>query len=580
MAQLLRIDLTSRTSSPEAVPPDMVREYIGAKGIGGRYLSDEVGPDVDPLGPQNKMIFAVGPAAGTKMFGANRYALYFASPLTGGYGECYSGGNVAPQIAGTGYQFVIIEGKADAPVWLEISEDGVKVNPADDLWGLDAFEAEAKLLAKVDHPKAQASVIGPAGEKLVRFACINNNKWHQIARGGPGAVMGSKNVKGIVWHGDKKVEAARPDKLKELIKDLATRGKDDPGVTAYRQLGTIMMVRILNGVNAFPTRYWQKGFYEEFEGLTAEHMREHHLVKNEVCPPCIMQCVKHNEVREGPYKGLELDGPDYETVYCFGGLCQIPDFAQVMRMNDICDRVGIDTMCGGNMAALAIELCEQGKLDLGLTYGDADGVADFLWKMGRREGEVADLFADGILKVEEELGLKGMAVHVKGMAPAGYDPRSLKGMGLGYLTSTRGACHLRATFYKAELAGFIEPAATEGKAEMLIDWEDRLCQMDNVIYCRFYRDMVQWPYITAVVNALVGTDHTTDDLRAISNRIISEAHRFNEQRGFTAATHERLPSCLTDRPTDDEKALRVTQDEMDFMLRDYYRLRGWGEPAL
>jgi len=582
MGDLLRIDLTSRTVTEETIAPELIRSYIGGKGIGTHYLLDEVGPEVEPLSPANKLIFVTGPINGTTMFGSNRYGVHYLSPLTGGYGECTSGGNVAPQFARTGYKVVIVEGAADEPVYLEVSEDGGAIHPAGDVWGLDTYQAEEVLVARHREtaPKAQACVIGPAGENLVRFACVENNKWHSLGRGGIGAVFGSKKLKGVVFHGDRPVELARPDEFKALVRDMAARGKEDAGVAAYRRGGTVNMVRLLNGVNSFPSRYWRTGHLDDIEPLTTEAMRERYLVKNEVCPPCLMQCVKHNRVPDGPHEGLEIDGPEYETIYVFGGLCQIVDFGEVMYLNDICDRLGVDTMTGGNLCALAIEASRRGLIDLELDFGDAEGVAAFLESMCRRDTELGDLFADGVLRVEKELGLEGVAVHVKGMEPAGYDPRSLKGMGLAFVATSRGACHLRATFYKAELAGFIDPQTTEGKAAMYIDWEDRLCIMDTLIYCRFYRDMVPWPYITAVVNAALGTEFSEDDLHEVAGRVITETHRFNELRGFTARDKERLPGWITGRPTDDEQAMTVTQDEMDVMLTDYYRLRGWGVPAL
>jgi aldehyde:ferredoxin oxidoreductase len=580
MGDLLRIDLTSRTVTEETIAPELLREWIGGKGIGTRYLADEVDPDVEPLGPANKLIFVTGPITGTTMFGSNRYGLHFASPLTGGYGECTSGGHVAPQFARTGYRVVIVEGAADTPVYIEVSEAGGVIHAADEVWGLDTYKAEEALLARHHEqwPKAQACVIGPAGEKLVRFACIENNKWHSLGRGGSGAVMGSKKLKGIVFHGDRKVVPARPERFKELVRDMGARCKDDPGQIAYRRGGTVNMVRLLNGANAFPTRYWRKGHLDDFEPLTTEAMIEGFLEHNDVCPPCLLQCIKHNVVREGPLKGLEIDGPEYETIYVFGGLCEIVDFAQIMRLNDICDRLGVDTMTAGNLCGLAIEASRRGVIDLGLDFGDAEGVAAFLESMCLREG-LGDLFADGVLRVEKELGLEGVAVHVKGMEPAGYDPRTLKGMGLGFATTSRGACHLRGTFYKAELAGFSDPQVIEGKAAVYVDWENRLCIMDTLIYCRFYRDYVPWPYITDVVNAALGTDYTVDELHVVANRIITETHRFNDARGVTAGTGEKLPAWITERPTDDEKHSTLTQAEMDVMLGDYYELRGWGAPA-
>ena len=579
MGDLLRIDLTTGTSTQETVPPELIRGLIGAKGIGTHYLCEEVGPEVDPLSPQAKLIFVSGPMAGTSMLGSNRYSVFFASPLTNGYCEAYSGGNLAPQFAKTGFKVVIVEGKAAGRVYLEISEDGVRFHSAEDLWGLDAFEAEDKILELTEHRKAQACVIGQAGENLVRFACVNNNKWHQLGRGGPGAVFGSKNLKGIVWHGDKPVEIARPDDYKAVIRDLVVRTKDDPGVAAYQRGGTLNMVRIMNGKNAFPTRYWRKGTLEDFEKITVETMLEKHGTRNEVCPPCVMKCVKHNYVFEGRHKGLECEGPEYETAYVFGGLCEIADFAELMWLNDICDRLGVDTMTAGNLCALAIEASQRGLIDEKMDFGDPDCVAEFLRKMCFREG-IGDIWAEGILTVEKEYGLEGVAVHCKGMEPAGYEPRAMKGMGLGFATTARGACHLRATMYKPELIGVIDPQIVEGKAAVYCDWEDRLTIMDCLVYCRFYRDLVQWPYITAVVNAIIGTDYTEDDLHRVANRIVTMTHDFNAARGIGRET-ERLPEWVSDKPMEDETAWSFPQSEMEYMLADYYRIRGWGElPAL
>ena len=575
MGDLLRIDLTTRTSTEETVPPELVKELIGVKGIGTHYLCEEVGPEIDPLSPQAKLIFVVGPMAGTSMLGSNRYALYFASPLTNAYCECYSGGYLALQFAKTGYKVVIVEGKADGRVYLEVSEQGVSFHSAEDLWGLDAFEGEDKILERTAHKKAQACVIGQAGENLVRFACVNNNYWHQLGRGGPGAVFGSKNLKGIVWHGDKKVEVARPDDYKAVVRDLVERTKDDPGVAAYARGGTLNMVRIQNGKNAFPTRYWRKGTIEGFEAISVETMLEKHGTRNEGCPPCVMKCVKHNFVFEGRHKGLECEGPEYETAYVFGGLCEILDFAELMWLNDICDRLGVDTMSAGNLCALAIEASQRGLIDDKMDFGDPDCVAAFLRKMCLREG-IGDIWAEGILRVEKEYGLEGVAVHVKGMEPAGYDPRAQKGMGLGFATATRGACHLRATMYKPELTGVIDPHEIVGKAAIYCDWEDRLTIMDCLVYCRFYRDLVQWPYITAVVNAAVGTDYTEDDLHRIANRITTMTHDFNAGRGIGRET-ERLPQWVSDKPMEDETAWTFPQSEMEYMLADYYRIRGWGD---
>jgi aldehyde:ferredoxin oxidoreductase len=576
MGDLLRIDLTSRTITEESIPEDLTRELIGAKGVGTYYLSQEVPPAADPLGPENKLIFCVGPMGGTSMFGSNRYALYFVSPLTGGYCECYSGGNVTPQFARTGYKMVIVEGQASEPVYIEVSEKGGAIKSAAGVWGLDTYAAEEKLVEMTGVDGAQACVIGPAGERLVRFACVENNKWHSLGRGGPGAVMGSKQLKGLVFHGSKKVEVARPDAFKGLVKDLAQRGKDDAGVAAYRRGGTVNMVRLLNNANAFPTRYWTKGRLDDFEPLSAEYMVENYRPESGTCPPCLMRCLKKNCVPEGhPRAGTVVEGPEYETIYVFGGLCEIVDFGEIIYLNDICDRMGVDSMSAGNLCALAIEASRRGILDLKLDYGDAQGVAEFLQMMIDREG-IGDVFAEGIKHVESELGLQDLAVHVKGMEPAGYDPRSLKGMGLTFMTAARGACHLRSTFYKPELAGLIPADAIDGKAEMLVDWENRLTIMDTLVYCRFYRDLVQWPYLTAVVNAAIGTDYSEEELAGIAQRIITMTHDFNATRGIT---QEWLPKHIMEHPQQDPDRRAADPAEFKRMLDEYYASRGWGKPS-
>ena len=354
------------------------------------------------------------------MLGSNRYALYFASPLTGGYGECYSGGNLTPQFARTGYKVVIVEGKADGPVYLEISEEGAAFHDASDLWGMDAFKAEDEILARTPHKKAQACVIGQAGEKLVRFACVNNNYWHQLGRGGPGAVYGSKNLKGIVWHGEKKVEVARPDDFKAVVRDLIERTKDDAGVAAYQRGGTLNMVRIMNGANAFPTRYWRKGTLENFERITVETMLAEHGTVNQTCPPCVFKCVKRNTVFKGRHEGLVVEGPEYETAYVFGGLCEIDDFAEIMWLNDVCDRLGVDTMDAGNLCALAIECAERGLIDEKLTWNDPVGVGAFLEKLCLREG-IGDLWAEGVARRR-----RGVRPRGRGRARQGHGSRRLR----------------------------------------------------------------------------------------------------------------------------------------------------------
>ena len=358
-------------------------------------------------------------------------------------------------------------------------------------------------------------------------------------------MFGSKLLKGIVWHGEQKVEVARPDDFKAVVRDLVERSKDDPGAAAYQRGGTMNMVRIMNGANAFPTQYWRRGTLENFERITVETMLAEHGTRQRDVPAVHVQVRQAQHRVRGPAQGPRGRGPGVRDGVTCSAACAASTTSPRSCGSTTSATGSASTPCRpATWPRLAIECSQRGLIDEKLDWNDPDGVAAFLEKMCLREG-IGDLWAEGILAVEKEYGLEGLAVHVKGMEPAGYDPRKMKGMGLGFATTTRGACHLRATMYKPELMGITAYGEVEGKAEIYCDWEDRLLIMDNLIYCRFYRDMVQWPYITAVVNAAIGTDYTEEDLHRIANRIITMTHDFNAARGIGRES-ERLPAWVTD----------------------------------
>ncbi len=338
------------------------------------------------------------------MLGSNRYAVYFASPLTNGYGECYSGGNLTPQFAKTGYKVVIVEGKADAPVYLEISEQGAQFHDASDLWGMDAFKAEDEILARTPHKKAQACVIGPAGEKLVKFACVNNNYWHQLGRGGPGAVYGSKNLKGLVWHGEKKVEVARPDDFKAVVRDLIDRCKDDPGVAAYQRGGTLNMVRIMNGVNAFPTRYWRKGKLENFERITVETMLAEHGTVNQTCPPVRVQVRQaQHGVRGSPQGSRRARVPSTRPPTCSAASARSTTSPRSCGSTTSATGSASTPWTPATSRRSASSAPSAGSSTTSSTWNDPEGVGAFLEKICLREG-IGDLFAEGALRSPRSSG--------------------------------------------------------------------------------------------------------------------------------------------------------------------------------
>lgn len=566
----LYVDLTSRSWEERALPPAWLEAFLGGKGLGSWLLWREVGAGVDPLGPDNALIFVTGPAAGTPMLGASRYGVYARSPLTGGYAESYSGGRVAPALKGTGYDAVVVRGRAGAPVFLEVGPGRVAWHDARDLWGLDTYAAEEALLERVGVQGAQAVVIGPAGERMVRFACIVNNRWRSAGRTGLGAVMGSKKLKGVVFHGRLAAPVADEARLKAFVERLRRTVEGSPAQKFYKELGTPGMVGLMNAARALPTRYWSQGEYEDWEKISGQHMRERYEVRSRACPRCPMACGKLTRVPDGPHRGLTVEGPEYETLYAFGSLCGINRLDEIIYLNDLCDRNGIDTITAGNLVGLAMAASERGRFPEPVAFGDAEGAAALVRGMIERRGAGA-LLADGIKEAARRLDLEDLAIHVKGLEPAGYDPRVLKGMGLAYMTSTRGACHLRATFYKPELSGVIDPRTVEGKARLFTDYEDRLTIFNTLILCVFYRDFLLWDELGELCAALTGREYSTAGLRAIANRIVSLTRSFNVRQGFTRAD-DALPERFYLEPL---AGGGIEKAEMERMLDEYYDLRGW-----
>jgi aldehyde:ferredoxin oxidoreductase len=362
----------------------------------------------------------------------------------------------------------VIRGIAKAPTALSVHPEGCEFFDAGDLWGADTYRTEEEArkrfaLNKEGFRKPGAVVIGPAGEKLVRFAVIENDLWRSAGRTGVGAVMGAKKVKAVVFQGDRKKSPCRPARSRRLRKGiLQNETVEHPGVKVYKSLGTTMMVAVMNRVQAFPAKYWSQGTCEHWEKISGERFHQEHEIKPNACLKCFMACGRKATLMSGRHKGLVIEGPEYETIYAFGGLCMIEDMGEIAHLNDLCDRLGMDTITAGNLCAFTMEAARLKKLDYPLEYGDARGVATLLSLIAERKG-IGDVLAEGIVHAAKAWDLEELAVHVKGMEPAGYEPRVLKGMGLAYATSDRGACHLRTTFYKPELAGLIAPDAIQGQ---------------------------------------------------------------------------------------------------------------------
>ena len=572
--KVLHIDLTRRSFDQESVNDEVYQKYLGGKGLSTHLLLNNTKAGVDPLSEDNVLIFATGPTTNTTVWGSSRYGVFTKSPLTGLYAESYAGGKVAEPLSGTGYDAIVIHGASENPVYLEISDEGVKFHHASNIWGKDTYETEDIIKREVGVKNAGVVVIGPAGENLVRFACIENDYFRSAGRTGVGAVMGSKKIKGIAFYGNKEKQVAKPDLLRKLYIEIRDIGKEDPGVKRYKDMGTLQMVPVMNKFGAFPTRYWHAGTYDKWQNLTMDALQEKSKVRAHACPKCFAACGRATEVLEGRHKGLK-QMIDYETVGSFGGLCLIDDITEVLYLNDICDRLGMDTMTAGSLCGFTIEASHRQDIGEKIEYGDVDGIAALLNKMARKEGIGATL-AEGIKHASKEWGLQDLAVHVKGLDCAMYEPRVLKGMGLAYATSDRGACHLRATIYKAELSGMIAPDEIEGKAEIFIDFEDRHTLFDALILCRFFRDLYPWERISTLINATTGLELGKKQLQKIASDITNKAREFN-LRGGMKRVDEMLPKRFFEERLEDSGKV-LPKADFDKMLSDYYRIKGWQAP--
>ena len=577
--RILRINLTLKNHQVERQTERVYEEYLGGKGLASYLLYQLNPPGVDPLHPDNCLIFATGPVTGSSIWGACRYGVFTKSPQTGFYSESYAGGKVPEAVDATGYDAIVIQGESAQPTVLEILPDDVLFHNAGDLWGKETYETEELALRRFSSPKengykkAGAVVIGPAAENLVRFAVISNDRGRQAGRTGVGTVLGAKKIKAIIFKGDQKRPLADEKAVGALAKRFAAISKENPGVKAYKTMGTAQLVKIVNSANAFPTRYWSEGKYDKWESISADALHARCDVTPNACLHCFMACGRIATVKEGRHAGLKLEGPEYETIYAFGGLCQIDSIEEIIYLNDICDRLGIDTISAGNLCAFTIEASKRGKIDFPIDYGDVDAIARLLQMIARRE-EIGDVLARGIKHAAEEWGLEDIAVHVKGLEPAGYDPRVLKGMGLAYATSPRGACHLRSTFYKPELTGMIPPGQIEGKAELFVDFEDRLTIFDTLIMCRFYRDLYLWDVLSEILRAVTGIEADKDALRARAAAISTVIRRFNLREGLKLED-DWLPKRLFQKM--EKTGHEIRSEELAHMLKDYYRLRGWSE---
>ncbi len=572
------IDLSTGEYRSEPVTDELAWNFIGGKGIGAKLLYDLTDEKTDPLGPDNPLIFAIGPFTGTAVPYSGKGTFIFKSPQTGIIGESVIGGTFGAAFRWVGGTALVIKGSSEKPVYLRVSEDGVEIEDASHLWGKGIYETEDEL--KKGCKRCSVASIGPAGENLVKYAVIGNEKWRQAGRTGAGAVMGSKKLKAIVIEYDSmKWDAADPDGVRELTsQEIIPAARE--ALRSYFEKGTPALVELANEWGFFPSYYWSKGSVEGWEGIAWDAIEREVFVRAKGCFGCPTPCGRYSKVKEGPYSGSEVE-IEYETIYSIGGLAAITDIKAIVWLNDLIDDLGMDTITIGNVFGFVIEAYKRGKIDFKAEYGEPEPLYELTKMIAYREG-IGDLLAEGVAKAAKKLGLEDLAIHVKGLEPAGYDPRTLKSMSLSYGVSSRGACHLRLVGYFADIKGFggDRKSVSREKVEAVADLEEKAVLEDSFVICKFTRTLIDWESMAKYYTLITGRETKVEDLKRAARRIINLVRMYNVKLGVRRKD-DRLPQRLLKETFVHEGEERsITEEEMERFLDYYYELRGWDQQGV
>ncbi len=587
---ILRIDLARGSFRREPVPREWLEHYLGGKGLGTCLQQLENPPEVDPFSPDNRMILVAGPAAGTSVPTATRLALFARSPLNGLTLESYLGGSFGHYMRKAGHTVIVIEGRAERPVYLFIDDLEASIQEAGALWGREIYDTE-KALKDRHGERAQVLSIGPAGENRVRWAGIAHNRHRHFGRMGGGAVMGSKNLKAVVLLGTGEVKVHDPEGLKQYVRELNLRIRENPSTgKVYPMSGTVNFVSKANAFGVFGSHYWRRGEALAAERIGFEYMREHTLVRQTRCHACLIGCAHINRVNDGPYAGVEIDGPEFETVYAFGGLCDVADIREIIKLNDVCDRLGLDTMQAGNLLGLLMDATELGRLpaELRLAWGDTPRMLEFLGRIASRQGRFR-LLGEGLVPVAAELGLEDRVIHGKGLDPSAYDPRGVQSMAITNAVGLRGATHLSSNSYARDISGSAREHELEGpdrsvdrfslarKAELVANMMDFNTVGDCFILCRFLnRDLLAWADYSRLLYLLTGLEKGEAELKGLANEVTTLGKWYNLARGLGLAD-DLLPARFYEEPNVSAKSGGhvVSREEHLAELRRYYARRNW-----
>lgn len=597
--RILRVDLTNGTCKEEPLNMDWARDYLGQRGLGTKYLSEEIDPKVDALSPGNKLIITTGPLTGTNASTAGRWSVVTKSPLTGAIACSNSGGFFGGELKGANWDMIIFEGKSPKPVYLYINNDNFELLPADDLWGKTVWETEPALKEKHGDSNIRVATIGGAGENGVLYAAIVNELDRAAGRSGVGAVMGSKNLKAIAVRGTKGVQVNDPRGFMKATND-AKKVMAEHGVTgtALPTYGTNVLMNIINETGAVPSNNHQGSQFEGASKISGEAMAEKdadghaNLVKNAACFACTIQCQRvshlkpnHWTLKDNPdYKG-EKGGLEYENAWSLGADTGVDDLDAITMANYLCNEHGMDPISHGVTVAAAMELFEAGaiteaQVGYSLKFGDAKALVQITRDTGTGTGFGPEL-GMGSKRLCEKYGRPEFSMTVKGQEFPAYDPRGIQGMGLSYATNNRGACHLRAYTVASEVLGIpakTDPLGTDGKAELVKTFQDMTAVVDSAGLCHFIMFAQVMEDLQPQIQTDLEGDFSVEILWKIGERIWNLERQFNMAAGLTGKD-DTLPQRLLKEAAKTGPAKGRVAD-LDKMLPEYYELRGWSKDGV
>ncbi len=587
IGRLLRVDLTQGTWSDFPLTDSLTLNYIGGAGLAARLLYDELAPGTDPLSPENKAVFLTGPVNGTSIPAASRIGLYAKSPLTGSFFHSSAGGHFGAELKYAGYDGVIFEGKASSPVYLLIDDGYVELRDATHLWGKDTHATQEALHEELGSEEVHIAAIGPAGENLVRFACVICG-CRALGRGGLGAVLGSKNLKAVAVRGHGGVEVPDIRTMRSFLDDLFARFRSNPSTSEIMpRYGTPVLVNANNTLGLMGFNNWQDEYFTMAEGLSGETMRKNLVKRDKSCFACPARCSKFSIVGEGQYEGCCVEGPEYEDIFSLGSMCGHNDLSVVAAGERLCDDIGVDAIEAGVAVAFAMECFERGILTtsdtdgIDLRFGRSDLIIPLIRTIGLRQNNLGNLLAEGVKRAAESIGrgAEQYAMQNKGMTFPGHSARGMPGFALGYATGPRGASHhdSRPT---GERTGLVKRDTIEGKAEYTARINHLNILTDSMIVCHLpeaiWGPLDVTEHLVKCIRVTTGMDIDLAEGRKTAERLWNVIRAFGVREGYRRE-HDTLPKRFMEEPikTGPSQGMVISKEMLDFMLDQYYEFRGW-----